>query len=754
MSGGSVTGLLPALDEIAESHRGPGGALDPALVQAAANALFQGGPDGHPPASPEAAYKAAQDAPKPKIPEKISKATKDIPRPKPPAAPPGETTLQSPPLARAGEIANAVTADALGREPFVAGLLDHFEGPKHAGPSAAPTPAAQSAPAAPALPASTAPPTHVPAGFASDPLAHVSFAPGLFEREYRTPYQPQTMPVATSMPTNIPAVGLQAPPDNPTSAPPAVPGLFHLGGFDNDLTGQADPLRPENFAAIANALFRGPTGGLGAETAMPATGAHVLPAGSAVVPVSPAPPAAATDVLHPDIFGAIANALFHGTSHGVPVEIPSAPAATAAIPATPTTTSRTPAIATPATRLDIESARDDFPILHQKVHGKPLVWLDNAATTQKPRQVVERIARFYYEDNSNVHRGAHTLAARATDAYEEARDKVAKFLGAGSSKEIVFVRGTTEAINLVAASFGHLAIGADDEIILSELEHHSNIVPWQLLAQRTGARLRVAKVDDNGDLRMDEYSALLNRRTRLVAMTQVSNAIGTVVPVAEVTRMAHQAGARVLIDGAQSVQHMPVNVQDIGCDFFVFSGHKIFGPSGVGALYGRRELLEEMPPWQGGGSMIENVTFAQSTYAPVPAKFEAGTPILAGAVGLGAALDYVDQVGLPIIERHESALMTRALEGLATLKRVRVIGQPRHRAGAISFVIDGIDVTTVGALLDQEGIAVRAGHHCAQPTLAHFGLKASVRPSFALYNNAADVDALIAVLDRIIHKTP
>ena len=276
MSGGSVTGLLPALDELAESHRGPGGALDPALVQAAANALFHGGADGQPPASPEAAYQAAQDAPKPKIPEKISKATQDIPRPKPPAAPPGETTLQSPPLARAGEIANAVAADALGREPFVAGLLDHFEGPKHAGPSAAATPAAQSAPASPALPASTAPPTHVPAGFTSDHLAHVSFVPGLFEREYRAPYQPQTPPVAAAMPTNIPAAGLPLPPTNPTSAPPAAPGPFHLGGFDNDLTGQADPLRPENFAAIANALFRGPTGGLGAETAVPAAGAHVL----------------------------------------------------------------------------------------------------------------------------------------------------------------------------------------------------------------------------------------------------------------------------------------------------------------------------------------------------------------------------------------------------------------------------------------------------------------------------------------------
>ncbi len=410
--------------------------------------------------------------------------------------------------------------------------------------------------------------------------------------------------------------------------------------------------------------------------------------------------------------------------------------------------SRPIAEAQPARR--IEAARADFPALQQAVHGKPLVWLDNAATTQKPRAVVERISRFYYEENSNVHRGAHLLAARATDAYENARNQVARFIGAASPQEIVFTRGTTDAINLVAASFGRLRIGPGDEIILGELEHHSNIVPWQMLAEQQGARIRVAPVDDNGDLLLEQYGALLNARTRLVAMSHVSNAIGTVFPIAQVIAMAHHAGARVLIDGAQSVPHMAVNVQLLGCDFYCFSGHKLYGPTGIGVLFGRRELLDAMPPYQGGGSMIDSVTFEQSVYAPVPAKFEAGTGILAGAVGLGAAVEYVQQLGLPLIERHEGALMDRTLAGLSALPRIRVIGNPQHRAGAISFIVDGMDVATVGMLLDREGIAVRAGHHCAQPALAHFGLKATVRPSFALYNTHADVDTLLAALHRIV----
>ena len=437
------------------------------------------------------------------------------------------------------------------------------------------------------------------------------------------------------------------------------------------------------------------------------------------------------DHLNPSLFVAMANALFP----------PSFIVGRSA-------ESRPIAEAQPARR--IEAARADFPALQQAVHGKPLVWLDNAATTQKPRAVVERISRFYYEENSNVHRGAHLLAARATDAYENARNQVARFIGAASPQEIVFTRGTTDAINLVAASFGRLRIGPGDEIILGELEHHSNIVPWQMLAEQQGARIRVAPVDDNGDLLLEQYGALLNARTRLVAMSHVSNAIGTVFPIAQVIAMAHHAGARVLIDGAQSVPHMAVNVQLLGCDFYCFSGHKLYGPTGIGVLFGRRELLDAMPPYQGGGSMIDSVTFEQSVYAPVPAKFEAGTGILAGAVGLGAAVEYVQQLGLPLIERHEGALMDRTLAGLSALPRIRVIGNPQHRAGAISFIVDGMDVATVGMLLDREGIAVRAGHHCAQPALAHFGLKATVRPSFALYNTHADVDTLLAALHRIV----
>lgn len=562
----------------------------------------------------------------------------------------------------------------------------------------------------------------------SDPIGHIGFPQSLFDNGPNLPFGSSSPAQPTRVAPSASVPDRRMPPirRDPSSASHATLGaaLSDFGG-----AGEIDPLHPDMFGALANQLFRGVSGGQLGETAMP--------------PGMPTP--ASHDPLRPDVFAKIANSLFQGPTSAMPASTPAA-----AAPATAHAPTGSAAADSPSARLDINQTAADFPILQQKVHGKRLVWLDNAATTQKPKQVVERVRRFYYEDNSNVHRGAHTLAARATDAYEEARTKIARFLGAGSEKEIVFVRGTTEAINLVANSYGRLAIGDDDEIILSELEHHSNIVPWQFLAQRTGARLRVAKVDDDGNLRMDDYAAMLNRRTRIVAMTQVSNAIGTVMPVTEITAMAHRVGARVLIDGAQSVQHMPVNLQEIGCDFFCLSGHKIFGPTGIGVLYGRSDLLEHMPPWQGGGSMIESVTFEQSVFAPVPAKFEAGTPILAGAVGLGAAVDYVSEVGLPIIARHEHVLMDRLVHGLSAFRRVRIVGNPKYRAGALSFVVDGMEASTVGALLDMEGIAVRAGHHCAQPALAHFGLKASVRPSFALYNTVADVDALLEALERII----
>lgn len=594
-----------------------------------------------------------------------------------------------------------------------------------------------------------------PVDFGEDPLAYLAF-PLAFEHD---------LPAIGSLHQGVPMEAAMAPPPATAALPSMSPSAWSSLPSPSPRADHPDaPVHLSTPGSDAGRLT--PPSGAHPEPSQFATGRTMSTAPSLrefeamtwpQVPWMQTAGAVAEqpDPLRPDVFAAIANSLFQGAA--APLEAQGVPTARAKPPASYVTHAALGADrrdeARPAKRLDIETARDDFPILHQKVHGRPLVWLDNAATTQKPRQVVEKLRRFYYEDNSNVHRGAHTLAARATDAYEEARGKVAGFLGAASTQEVVFVRGTTEAINLVASSFGRMAVGADDEIVLSELEHHSNIVPWQFLAQRTGARIRVAPVDGDGNLRMDEYAALLNRRTRIVAMTQVSNAIGTVMPVTEVTAMAHRVGARVLIDGAQSVQHMPVDVQAIGCDFFCLSGHKIFGPTGIGALYGRRELLEQMPPWQGGGSMIESVTFEQSIFAPVPAKFEAGTPILAGAVGLGAALDYVSEVGLALIERHESALMARAVAGLSQLPRLRIIGNPQHRAGALSFVVDGMDAPSIGAALDQEGIAVRSGHHCAQPALAHFGLKASVRPSFALYNTIADVDALIEAMERIICRS-
>jgi cysteine desulfurase/selenocysteine lyase len=399
--------------------------------------------------------------------------------------------------------------------------------------------------------------------------------------------------------------------------------------------------------------------------------------------------------------------------------------------------------------LDVDAIRQDFPILHQRVHGRPLIWLDNAATTQKPQSVIDKLSRFYEHDNSNIHRAAHTLAARATDAFEQARDKVRDFLGASSSKEIVFVRGTTEAINLVAQTWGRKFLQPADEIILSTLEHHANIVPWQLVAKETGARLRVIPVNDRGEIILEEYQSLLGPRTKLVALAHASNSLGTLLPVAEMTQMAKRFGARVLIDGAQTVAHVPVNVQQLGSDFYAFSGHKIFGPTGIGVLHAREELLEIMPPWQGGGSMIKNVTFEETTYADPPAKFEAGTPNIADAVGLGAALDYVTQFGLPNIAKYEHELLDYATEQLSRINGLRLIGTAREKVGVISFVLKDRKTEEVGRMLDLEGIAVRAGHHCSQPSLRRFGVETTVRPSLAFYNTVGEIDRLADAIRRI-----
>ncbi len=402
--------------------------------------------------------------------------------------------------------------------------------------------------------------------------------------------------------------------------------------------------------------------------------------------------------------------------------------------------------------LDIQAIRRDFPILSERVNGKPLVWLDNAATTHKPKAVIDRLSHFYQHENSNIHRAAHELAARATDAYEAARDKVARFIGAPSADQIIFVRGATEAINLVANTWGRQNIGAGDEIVISQLEHHANIVPWQLLAQEKGARIRVIPVDDHGQILLDEYRKLLNARTRLVCITQVSNALGTVTPVQEIVALAHAAGARTLVDGAQSVSHLRVNVQALDADFFVFSGHKVFAPTGIGVVYGKKELLEAMPPWQGGGNMIADVTFERTLFQPPPNKFEAGTGNIADAVGLGAAIDYVEGLGLEAIASYEHDLLQYGTHGLLTVPGLRLIGTAAHKASVLSFVLPGWKTEEIGKALNQEGIAVRSGHHCAQPILRRFGLEATVRPSLAFYNTCEEIDLLVSVLHRLARR--
>jgi cysteine desulfurase / selenocysteine lyase len=398
---------------------------------------------------------------------------------------------------------------------------------------------------------------------------------------------------------------------------------------------------------------------------------------------------------------------------------------------------------------DVNAVRRDFPILQERVNGRPLVWFDNAATTQKPQAVIDRLAHFYAHENSNIHRAAHELAARATDAYEKARDTVRRFIGASSVEEIIFVRGTTEAINLVAKSWGAKHIGEGDEIIVSHLEHHANIVPWQQLAAEKGAKIRVIPVDDSGQVILSEYQRLLNDRTKIVSVTQVSNALGTVVPVKEIVDIAHCAGVRTLVDGAQSVSHMRVDMRSLDTDFFVFSGHKIFGPTGIGVVYGKREVLEDMPPWQGGGNMIADVSFERTVFHGPPTRFEAGTGNIADAVGLGAALEYVERIGIEAIGRYEHALLDYATAHMRPIPGVRLIGTAADKASVLSFMLDGYSTDEVGQALNREGIAVRTGHHCAQPILRRFGLETTVRPSLAFYNTCEEVDRMVAVVRRL-----
>jgi cysteine desulfurase/selenocysteine lyase len=398
---------------------------------------------------------------------------------------------------------------------------------------------------------------------------------------------------------------------------------------------------------------------------------------------------------------------------------------------------------------DVKAVREAFPILRTTIHGKPLVYLDNAASAQKPRAVIEAETAVYEGYYSNIHRGVHELSIRSTDAYEASRAKVRDFLHARESREIVFLRGTTEAVNLVAQSYGRRHVGEGDEVLLSTLEHHSNIVPWQMLCEEKGARLRVAPINDRGEIELEALKQLLSPRTRMVAVAHVSNALGTINPVREIVELAHARGVPVFIDGAQGVPHLKVDVQEIGCDFYAFSGHKLYGPSGAGVLYGRAELLEAMPPWQGGGDMIASVTFEKTTYNTLPHKFEAGTPNIAGVIGLGAAIDYVTGLGLESIAAHEKDLLAYATKSLSAIPGLRLIGTAREKAGVLSFVLDGIHPHDIGTVLDFEGIAVRTGHHCAQPVMERFGLPATARASLGCFNTREEIDALVKGIHKV-----
>jgi cysteine desulfurase/selenocysteine lyase len=403
----------------------------------------------------------------------------------------------------------------------------------------------------------------------------------------------------------------------------------------------------------------------------------------------------------------------------------------------------------PALALDVAAIRAEFPALQQRVHGRPLVYLDNAATTQKPKAVIDVLRRYYETDNANVHRGVHLLSQRATDAYEAARETIRAFLHAKSVKEIIYTRNATESINLVARAWGEANVRKGDEILITAMEHHSNIVPWQLLAERTGAVLRVAPMNDRGELIMPELEALLTSRTRMVAVAHLSNALGTVNPVEDIVGLAHAAGARVLVDGSQAAYHMAVDVQAMNADFYVCTGHKIYGPTGIGVLYGREDVLEAMPPFLGGGDMIRTVTFERSTWNDLPYKFEAGTPHIAGAVGLGAAIEFVERIGFDAIGRHESALLEYGTAALQAVPGVRLIGTARRKASVLSFVMDGVHPHDIGTIVDREGVAIRTGHHCAQPVMDRFGIPATARASLAVYNTREDIDALVAALGRV-----
>jgi cysteine desulfurase/selenocysteine lyase len=404
---------------------------------------------------------------------------------------------------------------------------------------------------------------------------------------------------------------------------------------------------------------------------------------------------------------------------------------------------------TPHRGFAVWKTREDFPILKRQVHGKPLVYLDNAATSQKPQVVIDRLNRYYSEENANIHRGVHDLSQKATQAYEEARVKIQHFLNAPSDREIIFTRNVTEAINLVVHSYGRKFLKAGDEIIISAMEHHSNIVPWQILCEEKGAILRVVPINDQGEFLLDAYEQLLNPKTKIVAVTHVSNALGSITPIRQIIAMAHSRNIPVLVDGAQAVPHFKVDVQELDCDFYGFSGHKLYGPTGIGILYGKAGLLEAMPPYQSGGDMIRSVTFEKTIYAPIPSKFEAGTPYIAGGIGLGAAIDYLEGIGMDTINEYEHELLAYATNAIGAIPGLRIFGTAKEKAGVISFGLEGVHPHDIGTILDQEGIAVRTGHHCAQPVMERFGVPAMARASLAFYNTTEEIDALVTGLHKV-----
>ncbi len=621
----------------------------------------------------------------------------------PPTAPPSGSDLAAVPSSPAANAAGSRT-DPWAEDPHFAGLSDVFSFPRVPGASV------------PAVPEATTSQPSVPA---SQPALGT------------IPAAPPTLPVA-NLPGPAPAI------------PATVPSLAVPQAADGSHEAETAlyPGVASTFPSVSE-MFSFP----GVPGAQSPPGVPVLPSSISTNPPSsasvPAIPSQIPGVLTPTIPG------FPGT---VPDGGKTAPPASlpAGIETVEFRPDLEPAQLGVAKRpLDPRLIRQDFPILQERVHGRQLIWLDNAATTQKPNAVIDRLSYFYRHENSNIHRAAHTLAARATDAYESAREKARRFMNASSTREIIFVRGTTEGINLVAKSWGHRYVEKDDEIVITWLEHHANIVPWQQLCSEKGGRLRVAPVNDRGEIILEEYEKLLSPRTKIVSFSQVSNALGTITPAREMVEMAHRHGARVLVDGAQAVSHMRTDVQALDCDFYVFSGHKVFGPTGIGVVYGKADVLDETPPWQGGGNMIVDVTFEKTTYQPAPARFEAGTGNIADAVGLGAALDYVEQVGMESIAAYEHELLNYATAGLLTVPGLRLIGTAREKAGVLSFILDDIRTEDVGAALNQEGIAVRSGHHCAQPILRRMGVESTVRPSLALYNTCEEIDSLVAALLRI-----